>query len=114
MLFLFVDGKENMAIACAELAASLGHRAEVAHSSGEALRLAGQTRYDTVFVGSGLPDIDGRKLCEYIRSAGALKEACIVAIADGGNFDATSMDQFDGSVQKPVTADGLAAIIQRC
>ncbi|SAL88829.1 two-component regulator histidine sensor kinase [Caballeronia arvi] len=114
MLFLFVDGDESVAIAFAELAASLGHRAEVARSGGDALRLTGQTRFDTVFVDIQLPDIDGRRLCNYIRCAGASQDACVVAVADRGALDATGLQQFDGRLQKPVTEEELTAIIQRC
>ncbi|SAL86873.1 two-component regulator histidine sensor kinase [Caballeronia arvi] len=57
MLFLFVEDDENIAAAFADLAASLGHHADVACSGGEALRMTGQTRYDTVFMDIGLPDI---------------------------------------------------------
>lgn len=117
MLFLFVEDDENVAKAFAELAASLGHRAEVAHSGGEALRMTGSTRYDTVFMDIGLPDIDGRKLCGYIRSAGASNEACIVAVTGHPDFreDANAgAGAFDGYLPKPISASDLAELIARC
>ncbi|WP_250463716.1 MULTISPECIES: response regulator [unclassified Caballeronia] len=115
MLFLFVEDDENVAHAFAELATSLGHRAEVAHSGGEALRMTGGTRYDTVFMDIGLPDIDGRTLCDYIRSAGASHDACIVAVTGHPNFrDDVETSSFDGYLPKPVTAPDLIEVIGRC
>lgn len=114
MLFLFVEDDENVAAAFAELAASLGHHADVARTGGEALRMTGQTRYDSVFMDIGLPDIDGRKLCEYVRCAGASTEACIVAVTGKSGFDMESSRQFDGYLRKPVTALEVAEIIRRC
>jgi two-component system, OmpR family, response regulator len=115
MLFLFVEDDKNVAHAFAELATSLGHRAEVAHSGGEALRMTGQTRYDTVFMDIGLPDIDGRKLCGYIRSAGASHDACIVAVTGHPNFrDDGKTGEFDGYLPKPVKASDLVDVIERC
>ncbi|SAK99325.1 two-component regulator histidine sensor kinase [Caballeronia pedi] len=115
MLFLFVEDDENVAKAFAELAASLGHRAEVAHSGGDALRMTAHTRYDTVFMDIGLPDIDGRQLCGYMRAAGASHEACIVAVTGCRDFhDDAKNGGFDGYLPKPVTASELTAVIERC
>ncbi|SAK99847.1 two-component regulator histidine sensor kinase [Caballeronia pedi] len=114
MLFLFIDDDENITNAFAELAASLGHRAEVAHSGGEALRMAGRTRYDTVFMDIGLSDIDGRTLCDYIRAVGPSREACIVAVTGLPDFDVTTSHQFDGYLRKPVTALDLKGVFGRC
>ncbi|SAL81847.1 two-component regulator histidine sensor kinase [Caballeronia arvi] len=114
MIFLFVEDDANVAAAFAALAASLGHQADVARTGGEALRMAGQTRYDTVFMDIALPDIDGRKLCEYIRCAGASNDACIVAVTGDQDFDATASVQFDGCLRKPVTASELTGTIERC
>ncbi|SAK77729.1 two-component regulator histidine sensor kinase [Caballeronia fortuita] len=114
MMFLFVEDDENVAAAFAELAASLGHRADIARTGGEALQMAGQTRYDTVFMDIGLPDMDGRKLCEYIRCAGASNDACIVAVTGNQDFDAATSVQFDGCLRKPVTASQLTGTIDRC
>jgi CheY-like chemotaxis protein len=113
-MFLFVEDDENLAAAFAELAASLGHDADIARTGGEALRMAAGTRYDTVFLDIGLPDMDGRKLCEYIRFAGASNEACIVAVTGDQGFDASSSVQFDGCLRKPVTASDLTVTIRRC
>lgn len=114
MLFLFIDDDESIAGAFAELATSLGHRAEVAHSGADALRMTGQTRYDTVFMDIALGDIDGRKLCDYIRAAGASREACIVAITGVADFEVSSSRQFDGYLRKPITASELTGAIGRC
>ncbi|WP_244206938.1 hypothetical protein [Caballeronia pedi] len=62
----------------------------------------------------GLPDIDGRKLCEYIRCAGASTEACIVAVNGTRGFDMESSRQFDGYLRKPVTAAELAGVMRSC
>lgn len=114
MLFLFVEDDANVAAAFAELAASLGHHADVALTGGEALRMAGQTCYDSVIMDIGLPDIDGRKLCEYVRCAGASTGACIVAITCTPESDMESWRQFDGFLRKPVTATDLAEVIRSC
>ena len=114
MLFLFVEDDANVAAAFAELAASLGHHADVARTGGEALRMTGQTRYDSVFMDIGLPDIDGRKLCEFVRCAGASTEACIVAVTGTRGFDMDSSRQFDGYLRKPVTASELTEVIRSC
>ncbi|WP_053572234.1 response regulator [Caballeronia cordobensis] len=114
MLFLFVEDDANVAAAFAELAASLGHRAHIARTGGEALRMTGQTRYDSVFMDIGLPDIDGRKLCEFVRCAGASTAACIVAVTGTRGFDMDSSRQFDGYLRKPVTASELTEVIRSC
>lgn len=114
MLFLFVDDDDNVAKAFAELAESLGHRAETASSGGDALRMAGQTRYDTVFMDIGLPDIDGRTLCEFLRSAGASVEACIVAVTGQRDLEDNLLEPFDGFLAKPATESELKRIIHRC
>jgi CheY-like chemotaxis protein len=114
MLFLFVEDDENVAVAFAELAASLGHPADVARTGGDALRMTGQTRYDCVFMDIELPDIDGRRVCEYVRCAGASTDACIVAVTGSCKFDINSLGQFDGYLPKPVTASELTGIIESC
>ena len=114
MLFLFVEDDVNVAAAFAELAESLGHRAETASTGGDALRMAAQTRYDTVFMDIGLPDIDGRKLCEYLRSAGASTEACVVAVTGRRDLEVNSLEAFDGFLAKPVTESELTRVIDRC
>ena len=114
MLLLFIEDNEGEATAFAELAASLGHCAEIALSGGEALRMTGETRYDSVFMDIELPDIDGQKLCEYVRSAGASREACIVAVTGTRILDATRLKEFDGYLRKPVTASELSRLIQLC
>nr|WP_061179613.1 response regulator [Caballeronia pedi] len=91
-----VEDDEKVATAFAELSASLGHHADVACPGGEALRMTGQTRYDSVLMDIGLPDIDGRKLSEFVRCAGASTEACIVAVTGTRGFDMESSRQFDG------------------
>jgi two-component system response regulator MprA len=48
-----------------------GHDCEVAHDGGEALRLfAGDMQPDVVVLDIGLPDADGRDICQALRAAG--------------------------------------------
>ncbi len=48
-----------------------GHSVVVAHDGGEALRLFGpETALDVVVLDIGLPDADGRDVCQALRSAG--------------------------------------------
>ena len=62
----------------------------------------------------GLPDIDGRKLCEYVRCAGASTDACIIAVTGIREFNTGTLGEFDGYLRKPVTASELTEIIESC
>lgn len=114
MYVLFVEDDSSVAQAYAELAASLGHKADVAHSGGDAMRLSAATPYDAVFMDISLPDVDGRDLCRRVRAAGASRDTCIVAVTGIVGLDEGQLGDFDGFVAKPVRRDELEKVIGAC
>jgi two-component system OmpR family response regulator len=114
MYVLFVEDDSNVAHAYAELAASLGHKADVAYCGGDAMRLSAATPYDAVFMDISLPDVDGRDLCRRVRAAGASRNTCIVAITGMAGLDERQLGDFDGFLAKPVRKDELESVIGAC
>jgi DNA-binding response OmpR family regulator len=80
MRVLFVENDMRLCEAFRDLARSLGHDADVAYDGHQAMLLTRETRYDTIFLDIGLPDVDGRDLCRRLRAAGPSKLACVVAV----------------------------------
>ncbi|WP_255503848.1 response regulator [Caballeronia sp. EK] len=114
MRVLFVENDMRLCEAFRDLARSLGHDADVAYDGHQAMLLTRETRYDTIFLDIGLPDVDGRDLCRRLRAAGPSKLACVVAVTgDARHVDELS-DHFDGAYLKPLTEDGFKAALDSC
>ncbi|MDR5777759.1 MULTISPECIES: response regulator [unclassified Caballeronia] len=114
MLILFVEDDSRLADAFGALANDLGHRAEVAYDGATALKLIANTVYDAIFLDLGLPDIDGRHLCQQLRDASRNSQACVVAITGQADLSEQDLVQFDGYLLKPVDREALEAVISGC
>ncbi|MDR5752885.1 MULTISPECIES: response regulator [unclassified Caballeronia] len=103
MHLLFVDDSCACAEILADIAVSVGHTAAIAHDGAECLALTAVQRFDRIFLDIGLPDADGRDVCDRIRSEGPSRNATIIAIT--GNADVVQRSDprcFNGYLLKPV------------
>ncbi|WP_284505008.1 response regulator [Caballeronia sp. INDeC2] len=114
MRVLFVENDMRLCEAFRDLAISLGHVADVAYDGHQALLLAREHCYDTIFLDIGLPDVDGRELCRQLRAAGASKLACVVAVTGDERHVREQSEHFDGAFLKPLTEEGFKAALGAC
>ncbi|QSN64726.1 MULTISPECIES: response regulator [Burkholderiaceae] len=114
MYVLFVEDDARLCDAFRDLAVSLGHVAHVAYDGHQAMLLAAENRYDTIFIDIGLPDVDGRDLCRRLRAAGPSQLACVVAVTGDDRHRNELHEHFDGYFLKPFTADGFRAVLDAC
>jgi two-component system, OmpR family, response regulator len=114
MRVLFVDDDMRLCDAFRELARISGHFADVAYDGHQAMLLASENCYDTIFLDIGLPDVDGRDLCRRLRAAGASKLACVVAVTGDDRDKEIRRELFDGYFLKPFTEEGFHAALNSC
>jgi two-component system, OmpR family, response regulator len=114
MYVLFVDDDVHLCDAFRALAETSGHIADVAYDGHQAMLLAAENRYDTIFLDIGLPDVDGRDLCRRLRAAGPSRLACVVAVTGNNAQDGIKQELFDGYFLKPFTEAGLRAALNAC
>ncbi|WP_438390476.1 response regulator [Caballeronia sp. DA-9] len=114
MLVLFVEDDSRLANAFGALADDLGHRADVAYDGATALKLTAARVYDAIFLDLGLPDIDGRQLCQQLRDASRNAHACVVAVTGRSDLSEADLAPFDGYLLKPVNREALKAVISSC
>ncbi len=114
MYVLFVDDDVLLCDAFRALAETSGHIADVAYDGHQALLLAAENCYDTIFLDIGLPDADGRDLCKHLRAAGPSKLACVVAVTGDDRQGEVRQQLFDGYFLKPFTEAGLRAALNAC
>lgn len=114
MRILFIEDDPRLADAFVALAASLGHEASSAGDGQHAIAMTSRNEYDAIFLDIGLPDADGRELCQRLRQAGTNQHACVVAVTGRANLTEDELAPFDGYLLKPVTGDTLEAAINGC
>lgn len=114
MLVLFVEDDSRLANAFSALADDLGHRADVAYNGATAMKLTAARVYDAIFLDLGLPDIDGRHLCQQLRDASRNSHACVVAVTGRADLSEEDLAPFDGYLLKPVSREALKAAISGC
>jgi DNA-binding response OmpR family regulator len=114
MHVLFVEDDERLCNAFRDLARASGHHADVAYDGHQAMLLAVENRYDTIFLNISLPDVDGRDLCRRLRAAGPSKLACVVAVTGDDRHNNIGLEHFDGYFVKPFTEEGLRAALDAC
>ncbi|MDR5753126.1 MULTISPECIES: response regulator [unclassified Caballeronia] len=114
MRILFIEDDPRLADAFAALAASIGHEPEVAYDGQSALALTAANTYDAIFLDIGLPDADGRTLCQQLRAATPSAQACVVAVTGRANLSAQELDAFDGYLLKPISQEALEDAIKGC
>jgi DNA-binding response OmpR family regulator len=114
MRILFIEDDPRLADAFAALAASIGHDPEVAYDGQSALALTAANAYDAIFLDIGLPDADGRELCQQLRKASKSAQACVVAVTGRANLSAEELSAFDGYLLKPISQEALENAINGC
>jgi two-component system, OmpR family, response regulator len=114
MRVLFVEDDMGLCDAFSALAKASGHIADVAYDGQQAMLLATQHCYDTIFLDIGLPDVDGRELCRQLRASGASKLACVVAVTGDDRHKEIQQEFFDGYFLKPFTEESLRAALNSC
>ena len=114
MHVLFVENDVGLCDAFSALAKSLGHVADVAYDGHQAMLLANEKRYDTIFLDIGLPDIDGGDLCRRLRAAGPSNLACVVAVTGDERRMREEAEHFDGLFLKPLTEESFKAALGAC
>jgi CheY-like chemotaxis protein len=81
MRVLVVDDNVDCAFMLSELIKECGHEAEVATAADEVLTKARDLRPEIVFLDLAIPESDGYKLAQRLRTEGGLRSAKIVAIS---------------------------------
>jgi CheY-like chemotaxis protein len=104
---LFVDDHQDSADAFAEIAGGLGHTVQVAYSGKKAMELIRIHAFDVVFFDISLPDADGRDLCRSVRTEGASRDACVIAVTGMTDLRGDDLEPFDGYLHKPISGGTL-------
>jgi CheY-like chemotaxis protein len=107
MHILFIDDHKDSADAFAEIAIGLGYDVDVAYDGHTAMALTQARTFDVVFFDIALPDADGRQLCRQVRTQGASRHACIIAVTGMTDLKDTELEPFDGLLQKPISVEAL-------
>ncbi len=108
MNLLFVDDNRACIDTLVDIAAGLGHTTAVAHDGAHCLALAGETRFDRIFLDISLPDADGRDICSRIRKTGPSSHARIIAMMGHADFvEGSGETEFDGFLLKPISLQVL-------
>jgi CheY-like chemotaxis protein len=81
---LIVDDSTETAASMAMLVQGWGHRAVVAHDGPSALRLAGESQLDVVFLDVGMPRMTGWELAERLREIPTTANAYVVVVSGYG------------------------------
>jgi CheY-like chemotaxis protein len=99
------DGAIEVASLLADLLASRGYRAEVAHDAPEALRLASEFVPDVAVLDIGLPAMDGYELARRLRELPSWRNVRMLALTGYGQSVDRARSRgagFDHHMVKPV------------
>ncbi len=110
---LVVEGDQNNVQMIARLLRRAGHDVETAETAERARVLFGESRYDLLITGLGLPDGNGAELMRYARERGAIEGIALREPNGAGAADASALEGFRESVVKPVEWPELEAALQR-
>ena len=108
MKFLLVDDNEDATNSLAMLLNTLGHHTTVCYRGADALNILTMDTFDAVLLDIGLPDIDGYKVAEMIRSTH--KDLIVLAISGYGQAEDVRKALaagFSGHLTKPISLDSL-------
>jgi CheY-like chemotaxis protein/anti-sigma regulatory factor (Ser/Thr protein kinase) len=111
---LVVEDNGDAATAMEILLQLQGHEVHVAHTGGDALRLAGAHGFDAVFLDIGLPDMDGYELARRLRGEVGLRDVLLVALSGYGGPNDRSRSRaagIDAHVVKPMAQDVLNKLL---
>lgn len=108
MKFLLIDDNEDATNSLAMLLNTIGHETKVTYRGLEGLKILSQEKFDAVLLDIGLPDIDGYKVAEMIRTMD--EQLLIIAISGYGQAEDVrkAMEAgFSGHLTKPISLDAL-------
>ena len=112
---LIVDDNPLNLLMLSGLLRKLGHQVEQAESGRAAVGIAGEMRFDLVFMDAMMPDMDGLAAANMIRAQGLGKPLprIVVATADVmlGSREKYLAQGFDGYISKPFNKSALQEIL---
>lgn len=108
MKFLLVDDNEDATNSLALLLNTVGHQTRVTYRGADALQILANENFDAVLLDIGLPDIDGYRVAQTIRTTH--NDLIIVAISGYGQAEdiRKALEAgFSGHLTKPISLDAL-------
>ena len=111
---LVVDDYPDTAHSLAELVRLSGHRARVAHTGAEALRLAGRSAPDVVILDVDLPDADGYAVVERLRALPGCRPLFVVVTGLQNTEGRSRVAGIDHHFLKPADPAALMGLIGEC
>ena len=112
---LVVDDDIDSARSLAMLLEACGHLVSVAHDGRSALRIAGESHPQAVFLDIGLPDLDGYEVAKRMRRLAGLDDAELVALTGyghPGDLRRSREAGFDRHLVKPGDFSQMKQILQ--
>jgi signal transduction histidine kinase len=112
---VIVEDNDDVADSLRELLEEFGHQVRIARTGEEGLALVRDTKPAVVLCDLGLPGMDGLEVCRSIRALGLSPAPVLVALTGWGRNDdrlRTKDAGFDHHLVKPVSTDGLAALLE--
>jgi CheY-like chemotaxis protein/two-component sensor histidine kinase len=109
---LVVDDNVDAADSLAALLQALGHEADVAYGSRQALELASALRPQIVLLDIGLPEMDGYEVAKRLRVAhGAIAIVALTGYGGASDVERARAAGFDAHMTKPVSFEELQAVL---
>jgi CheY-like chemotaxis protein len=109
---LVVDAQRDVADMFASLLETLGQDVKVAYTVDAALALTREHRPRIAFLDVSMPDMTGSELARRLRQQFPQSELTLVAVTGHGKAHGAVQDsRFDHYLLKPVTAEGVATML---
>jgi signal transduction histidine kinase/CheY-like chemotaxis protein len=109
---LVVDDNVDAADSLAALLQALGHEADVAYGSRQALDRASELRPQIVLLDIGLPEMDGYEVAKRLRVAhGAIAIVALTGYGGASDIERARAAGFDAHMTKPVSFEELQAVL---
>lgn len=109
---LLVDDNEDAADTLSMLLEMMNHNTRVVYRGADALAILAKEQFDAVLLDIGLPDLDGYKVAQQIRTFN--NHIAIVAVSGYGQAEDVQKalaSGFSGHLTKPVSLDSLKATL---
>lgn len=113
---MIVDDNVDAAQMLEILLEMAGHKVQLAHTGGDAIRVAEAAPPDVFLLDIGLPDMDGRELAAHLRAVPALAQAQLIAISGYGQPHDRQQSMaagFDHHLVKPVRTEELIDLLMQ-
>ncbi len=112
---LVVDDNRDAADTCAMLLEASGHHVQTAYTGRQALELARAFRPHALLLDIGLPDVDGYRLAQEVRSTPWGRSTMLVAVTGFGQEEDRQRAVaagFDQHLVKPISAETVETLLQ--